>query len=143
MKQDELEAIERVLRRRNVEPRDYLFCSERGAKLSRYGFWRIVSEAGKRAGLPMKAYAHQLHDRDPASALFANPGTRATYSLRADEDREIERRGDRHPDHRRAGGSAVANALAREDQAGPRWGRFRYPDEKRWALHCVRYPERD
>jgi len=53
MKRDDLEALERVLRDR-VDARDYVFCSERGAKLSRYGFWRIVSEAGKRAGLPMK-----------------------------------------------------------------------------------------
>jgi type 1 fimbriae regulatory protein FimB/type 1 fimbriae regulatory protein FimE len=57
MKQDELEAIERALRGRDVGPREYVFRSERGEKLSRYAFWRIVSEAGRRAGLPMKAYA--------------------------------------------------------------------------------------
>jgi integrase len=56
MKQDELGAIERALRGRDVGPREYVFRSERGEKLSRYAFWRIVSEAGKRAGLPMKAY---------------------------------------------------------------------------------------
>jgi integrase len=60
MKRDELEAIGRVLRDRNVDPREYVFRSERGEKLTRYAFWRIVSEAGKRAGLPMKVYAHQL-----------------------------------------------------------------------------------
>lgn len=72
MKRDEIEAIERVLRDRDVEPRDYVFCFERGAKLSRYGFWRIVSEAGKRAGLPMKAYAHQL--RHATGYYLANKG---------------------------------------------------------------------
>lgn len=28
--------------------------------MTRYGFWRIVSEAGQRAALPMRTYAHQL-----------------------------------------------------------------------------------
>ena len=60
MKPDELEAIESVLRRREVAAKDYVFSSERGAKLSRFGFWRIASEAGARAGLPVNTYAHQL-----------------------------------------------------------------------------------
>lgn len=72
MKADELEALERVLRDREVEARDYLFCSERGEKLSRYGFWRIVSEAGERAGLPVKTYAHQL--RHACGYYLANKG---------------------------------------------------------------------
>jgi site-specific recombinase XerD len=51
MKQDEIRAVERVLRDpREVRGTDYLFSSERGARLTRNGFWRIVSEAGKRAG---------------------------------------------------------------------------------------------
>ena len=49
-----------MLRDREVDARDYVFRSERGEKLTRNGFWRIVSEAGKRAGLPMKAYTHHL-----------------------------------------------------------------------------------
>ena len=72
MKRDELEAIERVLRNRDVDPRDYLVRSERGEKLTRYAFWRIVSEAGKRAELPMKAYAHQL--RHGCGYYLANKG---------------------------------------------------------------------
>jgi integrase len=72
MKKDELEAIARVLRDRNVDPRDFLFRSERGEMLTRYAFWRIVSEAGKRAGLPMKAYAHQL--RHGCGYYLANKG---------------------------------------------------------------------
>jgi len=49
LKADEVRAIERVLRGREVDARDYLFASERGVRLTRNGFWRIVSEAGKRA----------------------------------------------------------------------------------------------
>ena len=60
LKRDEIQAIERVLRGREVARGDYLFGSERGAKLTRNGFWRVVSEAGKRAGLPMNVYTHQL-----------------------------------------------------------------------------------
>ena len=37
-----------------------MFQSERAEKMSRSAFWRIVSQAGERAGLPVKAYAHQL-----------------------------------------------------------------------------------
>lgn len=72
MKRDELEAIERVLRDRDLDPRDHLFRSERGERLTRYAFWRIVSEAGKRAGLPMKTYAHQL--RHACGYALANKG---------------------------------------------------------------------
>jgi len=72
MKQDEIRAIERVLRDREVDARDYLFASERGAKLTRNGFWRIVSEAGKRAGLPMNVYSHQL--RHACGYYLANKG---------------------------------------------------------------------
>jgi site-specific recombinase XerD len=72
MRQDEIEAIGRVLRDREVRGTDYLFCSERGAKLTRNGFWRVVSEAGKRAGLPMKAYAHML--RHSTGYYLANKG---------------------------------------------------------------------
>jgi site-specific recombinase XerD len=72
MKRDELEALERVLRDRDVDPREYLFRSERGERLTRYAVWRIVSEAGKRAGLPMKAYAHQL--RHACGVALANKG---------------------------------------------------------------------
>ncbi len=72
MMPDELRAIEQVMRDRPVKARDYLFCSERGAQLTRYGFWRVVSEAGKRAGLPMKVYAHQL--RHACGYYLANKG---------------------------------------------------------------------
>ena len=72
MKRDELEAVGRVLREREAEPTEYLFRSERGERLTRYAFWRIVSEAGKRAGLPMKVYAHML--RHATGYYLANRG---------------------------------------------------------------------
>ncbi|HSC07267.1 MAG TPA: tyrosine-type recombinase/integrase [Steroidobacteraceae bacterium] len=72
MKRDEIAAIERVLRDRDVRGTDYLFCSERGAKLTRNGFWRVVSEAGKRAGLPVNTYTHQL--RHACGYYLANRG---------------------------------------------------------------------
>ena len=43
-----------------------------GRSSRRYAFWRIVSEAGKRARLPMKAYAHQL--RHGCGYYLANKG---------------------------------------------------------------------
>jgi site-specific recombinase XerD len=72
MKRDENQAIERVLRRRDVRGADYFFASERGAKLTRNGFWRIVSQAGKRAGLPISTYTHQL--RHACGYYLANRG---------------------------------------------------------------------
>jgi site-specific recombinase XerD len=72
MKRDEIGAIERVLRDRQVDATDYIFCSERQPKLGRNGFWRIVSEAGKRAGLPVNTYTHQL--RHACGYYLANKG---------------------------------------------------------------------
>jgi site-specific recombinase XerD len=72
MKQDELRAIGRVLEHRAVRGTDDLFSSERGARLTRNGFWRVVSEAGKRAGLPVNVYTHQL--RHATGYYLANKG---------------------------------------------------------------------
>jgi len=72
MKRDEVQVVARVLRDRDADARDYLFASERGAKLTRNGFWRIVSEAGKRAGLPVATYTHQL--RHACGYYLANKG---------------------------------------------------------------------
>src|SRR5437588_11236043 len=60
LKPDEAAAVEQVLRHRNVRTSDYVFQSERSEKLSRSAFWRVVAQAGERAGLPVKVYAHQL-----------------------------------------------------------------------------------
>ena len=60
MKQDEVAALEKVLHERRRQATDYVFQSERAEKTCRSAFWRIVAQAGDRAGLPVKAYAHQL-----------------------------------------------------------------------------------
>jgi site-specific recombinase XerD len=72
MKADEVAAVERVLRERNRQSSAYVFESDRSEKMSRSAFWRIVSQAGKRAGLPVKAYAHQL--RHACGYYLANKG---------------------------------------------------------------------
>ena len=72
MKPDEIAALEKVLARRELPACDYVFESERAEKMGRSGFWRIVSQAGGRAGLPVKAYAHQL--RHACGYYLANKG---------------------------------------------------------------------
>ena len=71
MKADEVAAIERALRERKGEG-SFVFASDRSEKMSRSAFWRIVSQAGQRAGLPVKAYAHQL--RHACGYYLANKG---------------------------------------------------------------------
>ncbi len=72
MKPDEVVALERVLRERRLQATDYVFRSERAAKMSRSAFWRVVSQAGDRAGLPVKTYAHLL--RHSCGYFLANKG---------------------------------------------------------------------
>jgi len=72
MKPDEVVALERVLARRDSPASEYVFQSERSQKLSRSAFWRNVSNAGARAGLPVKAYAHLL--RHSCGYFLANKG---------------------------------------------------------------------
>ncbi len=72
MKPDEVAAVEKVLARRDLPASDYVFQSERSEKMTRSAFWRIVSHAGGRAGLPVKAYAHQL--RHACGYYLANRG---------------------------------------------------------------------
>jgi site-specific recombinase XerD len=72
MKPDEVAAVEKVLRDRKLQPSDYVFQSERAERMSRSAFWRVVAQAGERAGLPVKAYAHQL--RHACGYYLANKG---------------------------------------------------------------------
>jgi len=65
-------AIERVLVGREGAKAEWIFTSERGGKMTRWGFWWVVSEAGKRAGLPMKVYTHML--RNACGYYLANKG---------------------------------------------------------------------
>jgi site-specific recombinase XerD len=72
MKPDEVAALTKLLVRRQLPASDYVFQSERSEKMSRSAFWRIVSKAGARAGLPVKAYAHLL--RHSCGYFLANKG---------------------------------------------------------------------
>jgi site-specific recombinase XerD len=72
MKPDEVTALEKVQARRELSASDYVFQSERSEKMSRSAFWRVVSQAGDRAGLPVKACAHQL--RHACGYYLANKG---------------------------------------------------------------------
>jgi site-specific recombinase XerD len=72
MKPDEVTAIAKVLANRDLPASEYVFQSERAETMSRSAFWRIVSSAGDRAGLPVKAYAHQL--RHACGYYLANKG---------------------------------------------------------------------
>jgi site-specific recombinase XerD len=72
MKPDEVMALQKVLQQRKLQASDCVFHSERGERMSRSAFWRIVVQAGERAGLPLKAYAHQL--RHACGYYLANKG---------------------------------------------------------------------
>jgi site-specific recombinase XerD len=71
-KRDEIVAFERLLARRGLRQSEYVFQSERGARMSRSAFWRIVAQAGERSGLPFKTYAHLL--RHSCGYYLANKG---------------------------------------------------------------------
>lgn len=72
LKPDEVAALGKVLRDRRLQATDHVFQSERAEKMTRSAFWRIVSQAGELAGLPVKAYAHQL--RHACGYYLANKG---------------------------------------------------------------------
>src|SRR5207237_2685958 len=72
LKPDEVVALEKLLRQLKPRTSAYLFQSERADKLSRSAFWRVVAQAGKWAGLPVKTYAHQL--RHACGYYLANKG---------------------------------------------------------------------
>jgi len=72
MKPDEVASLEKVLRDRKLQVSEFVFQSERADRMSRSAFWRIVSKAGARAGLPVKTYAHLL--RHSCGYFLANKG---------------------------------------------------------------------
>lgn len=72
MKPDEVTALEKVLAYRDLPVSDYVFQSERSERMTRSAFWRVVSAAGARAGLPVEAYAHLL--RHSCGYFLANKG---------------------------------------------------------------------
>jgi site-specific recombinase XerD len=72
MKRDEVAALEKVLCDRKLQTSEFVFQSERTEKMCRSAFWRIVAQAGDRAGLSVNAYAHQL--RHACGYYLANKG---------------------------------------------------------------------
>src|ERR1700687_710595 len=84
LKPDEAAAVEKVLLRRKSLANEYVFQSERAEKLSRSAFWPVVAQAGERAGLPVKAYAHQR--RHACGYYLANRGC----DLRLIQDKQIQ-----------------------------------------------------
>ncbi len=72
LKRVETVALERLLRLRQQKTGDFVFQSERGERMSRSAFWRVVTRAGQRAELPVKAYAHLL--RHSCGYYLANKG---------------------------------------------------------------------
>jgi site-specific recombinase XerD len=72
LKRDEIAALEKAHVRTRLQASEYMFQSERGERMTRSAFWRIVSQAGEQAGLPVKAYAHQL--RHACGYYLANKG---------------------------------------------------------------------
>ena len=61
-----------MLRVSSARAGDYVFQSERGERMSRSAFWRVVAQAGERAGLPIKVYALLL--RHACGYYLANKG---------------------------------------------------------------------
>jgi len=57
---DELRLIKRWLRKHPTPNSDYLFVSERGTPITRQAAWRILKEAGEKAGLSIAVHPHML-----------------------------------------------------------------------------------
>jgi integrase len=72
LKRDEADALEKLVTPCAGRRGEYVFQSERAQRMSRSAFWRVVAEAGERAGLPVKAYAHLL--RHSCGYYLANKG---------------------------------------------------------------------
>src|ERR1700730_6698602 len=72
IKPEYVAAVDKVLAPRELPASDYVFRSERAERMTRSAFWRVVAQAGERAGLPVKAYAHQL--RHACGYYLANKG---------------------------------------------------------------------
>jgi integrase len=72
LKRDEVVALVRLHGHRERDAGLFVFPSERGDRMSRSAFWGVVAQAGERAGLPVKAYAHLL--RHSCGYYLANKG---------------------------------------------------------------------
>ena len=72
LSKEELTKLKRFRARYARGMDEFVFVSERGGPLGRTAFWRIVMQAGRRAGLPVPAFAHQL--RHSTGYYLANRG---------------------------------------------------------------------
>lgn len=72
MEGDEIRAARKWLRERPTAAQDFVFTSERGSPLTRQGAWRIVKEAGERAGLEIEVHPHML--KHSCGFFLANRG---------------------------------------------------------------------
>lgn len=68
----ELRAIRKHLSGRQFKKSDYLFVSERGAPLSRQAVWRIMTDAGSAAQIPLQVFPHML--KHTCGHILANKG---------------------------------------------------------------------
>ena len=72
MEGDEIRAMRKWLRERPQTALDFIFVSERGSPLTRQAAWRILKEAGERAGLDVGVHPHML--KHSCGYFLANRG---------------------------------------------------------------------
>lgn len=72
LERDEIRAYRRWLKERPQTALNFVFVSERGSPLTRQSAWRIVAEAGERAGLELDIHPHML--KHSCGYFLANKG---------------------------------------------------------------------
>jgi integrase/recombinase XerD len=76
------DAVTAYLAARNVRrPTDYVFLNNRGSKLSRSGFWRILQGYGKEAGIKKKLAPHVLRHSFATHLLERGADLRAVQTM--------------------------------------------------------------